>query len=205
MIVGIIGRNISDDKSIVATTMLAFALSSLLTGLAFGLLGCMKLGSLSEFFPRHILVGCIGGVGAFLFVTGSVACFGSRTRAIADLNLLISLQVSARLEEEAGLSMELVKHYFSRGTFPLWIVPLVLAITLRLITSRYHHPLIFPGFFLAIPLVFYAIAYATGHNIEQLREGGWVFEVNGVDSEWYEYWTLFGEWWQLIHARRSTR
>jgi SulP family sulfate permease len=52
--------------------MFAFAMSSVLTGLAFGLLGLMKLGRLSEFFPRHILVGTIGGVGAFLFITGCV-------------------------------------------------------------------------------------------------------------------------------------
>lgn len=50
--------------------MVAFALSSILMGLTFFALGAMKLGSLSEFFPRHILVGCIGGVGAFLFITG---------------------------------------------------------------------------------------------------------------------------------------
>lgn len=82
-------------------------------------------------------------------------------------------------------------------------MPLLLAIVLRLITSRYSHPLIFPGYFLAIPLVFYAIAYAAGFNIDQLREGGWVFEVNGVDSEWYEYWTLFGEWSR--HRVRAVR
>lgn len=72
VIVGIISASTADDKSVVATTMVAFALSSILTGIAFYSLGAMKLGSLSEFFPRHILVGCIGGVGAFLFITGCV-------------------------------------------------------------------------------------------------------------------------------------
>jgi SulP family sulfate permease len=72
-IVGVLQANITDDKTLVATTMFAFAMSSVLTGLAFGLLGLMKLGRLSEFFPRHILVGTIGGVGAFLFITGCVS------------------------------------------------------------------------------------------------------------------------------------
>ncbi|KAI5480036.1 sulfate transporter family protein [Pseudohyphozyma bogoriensis] len=170
VIAGIISSSISEGKSVVATTMLAFAISSVLTGLAFYGLGAMKLGSLSEFFPRHILVGCIGGVGAFLFITG--------------------LQVSARLEDEL-FSLELVKQFFSLKLFPLWFVPLALAIALRLITARYTHPLIFPGYFIAIPIIFYAIAFAAGFNVEQLREAGWVFEVNGVDSEWYEFWTLF--------------
>jgi MFS superfamily sulfate permease-like transporter len=30
----------------------------------------LRLGSLVGFFPRHILVGCIGGVGVFLIITG---------------------------------------------------------------------------------------------------------------------------------------
>lgn len=33
-----------------------------------------------------------------------------------------------------------------------------------------------------------------------LRNAGWVFEVNGVDSKWYEYWTLFGEL-SFVHGR----
>jgi sulfate permease, SulP family len=39
-------------------------------GLTFSLLGALRLGALLGFFPRHILVGCIGGVGAFLIETG---------------------------------------------------------------------------------------------------------------------------------------
>ena len=70
-------------------------------------------------------------------------------------------------------------------------MPLVLAIVLRLITSRYSHPLIFPGYFMAIPVGFYAVAWATGTSVEQLREAGWVFEANGVDSKPFEYLTLF--------------
>lgn len=81
--------------------MFAFAMSSLLTGLAFGTLGALRLGRLSEFFPRHILVGTIGGVGAFLFVTG--------------------LQVSARLEEGSGFSLELARHFFEIEILPLWV------------------------------------------------------------------------------------
>ncbi|KAK4702198.1 sulfate permease, SulP family, partial [Phenoliferia sp. Uapishka_3] len=171
VIVGIITATVDDDKSVVATTMVAFALSSILTGLAFYSLGAMKLGRLSEFFPRHILVGCIGGVGAFLFITG--------------------LQVSARLEESEGITADALLHFFDSGVLLLWVIPLILAVTLRLITSRWSHPLIFPGFFLAIPVVFYAIAFALGQSVPDLRGAGWVFEVNGVDSKWYEYWTLY--------------
>lgn len=82
--------------------------------------------------------------------------------------------------------------YILLTPYPFQLIPLVLAITLRLITSKFSHPLVFPGFFLAIPLVFYAITLTLGISVADLRAAGWVFEVNGVDSEWYEYWTLFG-------------
>jgi MFS superfamily sulfate permease-like transporter len=72
-----IARDIGDEypKEIIATTIAAFALSSVLTGrshlglvircsltlaiclgLTFFLLGYLRLGSLIGFFPRHILV-----------------------------------------------------------------------------------------------------------------------------------------------------
>ncbi|GAA5986854.1 hypothetical protein JCM11641_007818 [Rhodosporidiobolus odoratus] len=170
-IVSVLQANISDDRTLVATTMFAFAMSSVLTGLAFGLLGLMKLGRLSEFFPRHILVGTIGGVGAFLFVTG--------------------LTVSARMEEDSGISLELIQHFFDMDILPLWTIPLALAILLRLITHRYSHPLIFPGYFMLIPAIFYIITLSAGISVEDLRKKGWVFEISGVDNGPFEYLSHF--------------
>lgn len=54
----IVANSASEDNSIVATTMMAYAVSSLLMGVAFFLLGVLKLGSLCEFFPRHMYVLC---------------------------------------------------------------------------------------------------------------------------------------------------
>ncbi|GAA6055562.1 hypothetical protein JCM3770_002489 [Rhodotorula araucariae] len=183
-IVGVLQKHIDDDETLVATTMFAFAMSSVLTGLAFGTLGALRLGRLSEFFPRHILVGTIGGVGAFLFVTG--------------------LQVSARLEEGSGFSLDLARHFFDLEILPLWLIPLVLAIALRLITAKFSHPLIFPAYFLAIPPVFYAITLSARIPLEHLRETGYVFEVSGVDNAWWEYVTHFNlrktDWGALVET-----
>lgn len=53
------GRS-NNDKAILATIMLAYALSTIVTGLLFLVIGIFKLGNIVQFFPRHILVGCIG-------------------------------------------------------------------------------------------------------------------------------------------------
>jgi len=89
MIANKIAQEIGEDRpgEIMATTLVAFALSSILTGelllgssrglsfdaglgLSFFILGALKLGAVIGFFPRHILIGCIGGIGAFLIETG---------------------------------------------------------------------------------------------------------------------------------------
>ena len=53
---------IGDDepKSVLATTILAYAISSVITGAVFFALGYLRLGSLIGFFPRYILVGFRG-------------------------------------------------------------------------------------------------------------------------------------------------
>lgn len=75
-----IAQQIGDEhpKQIIATTLVAYALSSILTGwpssyiynysrltcvgLSFLLLGALKLGAIVGFFPRHILVGYVARI-----------------------------------------------------------------------------------------------------------------------------------------------
>jgi Sulfate permease family len=52
-----------------STVCFLFGLSSVLVGTTFYLLGKWKLGRVVYFFPNHVLVGCIGGIGVFLIVT----------------------------------------------------------------------------------------------------------------------------------------
>jgi hypothetical protein len=58
----------SEPKAVLATIMCAYAMSCVMTGIVFLLLGVLKLGKFIQFFPRHILMGCIGGIGLFLMV-----------------------------------------------------------------------------------------------------------------------------------------
>jgi hypothetical protein len=94
-------------------------------GFTFFLLGFFRLGSLIGFFPRHILVGCIGGVGVFLIITG--------------------LNISTRLQDdEFSLSLDTLFFFLRGSNFPLWAPAFILAALLRVITSRWHHQLILP-------------------------------------------------------------
>ncbi|KAJ7912514.1 sulfate transporter family-domain-containing protein [Mycena leptocephala] len=174
-----IAREIGPEypQEIICTTLVAYALSSVLTGLSFFLLGFLKLGLLIGFFPRHILVGCIGGVGAFLIETG----------------LTVSLRIS---EDDFTVTWSTFKFVFlDAHNLAMWTIPLALAILLRVITDslRWRHQLVFPLYFIMIPAVFYVIVAAARLNIADLRDSGWVFDMvaGGKEEHWYKFYQYY--------------
>lgn len=75
-----------------STLMVIFGLSSILVGIVFYLLGKFNMGKIVYFFPTHVLVGCIGGIGLFLARTGIEVTLDQTlsTQAIVDHeNLLV--------------------------------------------------------------------------------------------------------------------
>ena len=172
-----------NPKSVIATTILSYSLSSVLTGAVFFLMGKCKLGSLIGFFPRHILIGCIGGVGFFLVATG--------------------LEVSARLDGNLEYNLPTLKKLAQADTVFLWVIPLVLAVTLLVSKRWVKHSLTDAAFFLSIIVIFYCfVAAIPDLNLEDLRRKGWVFEAVEAGVPFYHFYSLYGE---LISRVRSGR
>ncbi|PKC10721.1 hypothetical protein RhiirA5_389339 [Rhizophagus irregularis] len=162
----------ANPDEVIPTTILSFALSSVLTGIVFLLMGAFKLGSLIEFFPRHILVGCIGGVGWFLIAT--------------------AIEVAARLDGNLSYSWEMFKILFlDTHTFALWGSALGLAVLLRFLHSRLPHPLVVPFYFMIVPLLFYLTVYIFGFEWQNLRDEGWVFPLPGGNVPWWHFYTYY--------------
>lgn len=160
-----------NQKSILATTILSFSLSSVLTGVVFFLMGTCRLGSLIGFFPRHILVGCIGGVGWFLVATG--------------------LEVSARIEGNLDYNLATLSKLFQLDTVFLWLIPLLLAVVL-LTTQRFvKSNFLVGGYFISVALLFYFFRFALDIPIETLRDCGWVFDPPPGNHPWYHFYTLY--------------
>lgn len=165
-----------DPDAVIATTLAAFSFSAILTGVTFFILGKFRLGSLIGFFPRHILVGCIGGVGWFLIETG--------------------FEVATGLNEEGGFqyNFKMLQFLFGSGhIMGLWMSALFLAVALRILTERYHHQLIFPIYFLLIPIGFYIVVAIGRFDLSTLRQDGWLFDVGDAHEPWwkiYTYWNL---------------
>lgn len=168
-IVNVIGED--KPKSVLATTILAFSMSSVLTGIVFFLLGACRLGALIGFFPRHILIGCIGGVGFFLFVTG--------------------IEVSARLPGNLNYNLETLRQLFQADTVGLWVLPFGLAIVLKVLQHYIKSQVLVGGYFIGVAVLFYIFKFALHIPMETLHSQGWVFSSPPAGNPWYHFWTLY--------------
>lgn len=171
-----VGEGEEKKAAVLATTIAAYAMSSVLTGAVFYIMGLCKLGSLIGFFPRHILIGCIGGVGWFLVATG--------------------LEVSARLHGNLEYDIPTLQKLFRSDTVALWIIPLVLAIVLQNAKRWVKHPLTDATFFLSIIAVFYYYVAAIEElTIPELRNRGWIFAAPDAGKPFYSFYELYD--WRL--------
>ncbi|KAI8941433.1 hypothetical protein NX059_002655 [Plenodomus lindquistii] len=159
-------------EAIIATTIVSYCLSSILTGLIFLALGGFRLGNLVSFFPRHILIGCIGGVGFFLVLTG--------------------IEVSARIEGNLNYDLETLHKLFSADTWYLWVLPLTLAIAIMILRRQVDSPFVLPAFFISVFAVFYILVKGIFHmDLEIVRNAGWIFEKPEAGVKFYRFYSYF--------------
>ncbi|EXJ58851.1 hypothetical protein A1O7_06281 [Cladophialophora yegresii CBS 114405] len=166
-----------NSKSVLATTILSFAISAILTGVVFFLMGACKLGLLVSFFPRHILIGCIGGVGWFLVATG--------------------VEVAARLPGNLEYNLATLKQLVRDDTIALWTIPLALAVSLHIVQRFVKSNMLVGGYFVAVAAVFYFFKFALGISMETMHSGGWVFDPPPSGHPWYHFYTLYD--FKVVH------
>ena len=175
-----VGEGEDKKAAVLATTITAYAMSSILTGAVFYIMGLCKLGSLIGFFPRHILIGCIGGVGWFLVATG--------------------LEISARLNGNLEYSITTLQKLFRSDTVALWVIPLVLAVLLQTAKLWVKHPLTDATFFLSIIAIFYFYVAAIEElTIPELQNEGWIFAAPDAGKPFYSFYELYN--WRLTDWR----
>lgn len=179
-----------NPDAVIATTILAFALSSIVTGLVFFALGWARLGALVGFFPRHILVGCIGGVGWFLIVTG--------------------IEVSSRMNGNLEYNRDSLQFlFYSTDQFGVpvlfkWVIPIALAAVLMLVQKKVtQHPLLVPGYFLAVFIGFHVVVLAIPNfSYQFIRDAGWLFQGPSSSEPWWYFYTLYKfnkvDYWALL-------
>lgn len=170
MIMGVMGTENPD--ALRATVITSYAMSSILTGVVFFVLGSARLGTLVNFFPHSILVGCIGGVGIFLFLTG--------------------IEVSVRLDGNMEFSKEVFFKLVNPYSLAQWLPPLALAIMLIVIKRFYDRPFLVPAYYIAITAIFYIVTVAVpALTMDKLRQSGWVFEAPQAGVAFYNFYSYY--------------
>jgi len=74
----------SCNAQFIPTVLASFHLTTILTTLSFYLISMFKLGNVVFFFPKHVILGCVGGIGVFVVKTGlEVSTSGAMTLSSA--------------------------------------------------------------------------------------------------------------------------
>ena len=168
-----------------STVMVMFGISSLLVGLVFFLLGKFQMGKIVYFFPTHVLIGLIGGIGILLCKTG------------LENTLANTVSISSMVED-----------------WNLWIIVVALELVLRFLeyvtTDSKGNPrfaLLSPIFFCMITPCFYLALLILNIPISDSKDAGYFFpSLNNVDDNNEDDVSLntkFGTPWDLWKVRRK--
>lgn len=176
------------DDDIITTTIFCYAFSSVVTGITFYLLGKLKLGKIVGFFPRHILIGCIGGVGYFLLITG--------------------LGVTTRLAKIEYTWDFFKKLFLDTSVLWKWLLPVLLTFLLVRTQRCFQNSLVLPSFYIVTLILFhFIVAIVPSISLDQLRDSGWIFPAATSRDRWFDHYKLFDlhkVHWNLVLAQIPT-
>jgi sulfate permease, SulP family len=167
-----------------STLFFLFGLSSVVVGIVFYLLGKLKLGKIVYFFPNHVLVGCIGGIGVFIV----------RTSIEVTTNTTFTLNID-------GIVC-LVRNFQL-----LWII-VVFDASLRMLTclneykdGKPKYQLLSPIFYILITPIFYFGLLFAGTSMDQARDMGYFFPAaDSSDSANNDRCYLDPHLWDIFHV-----
>ncbi|KDO35699.1 hypothetical protein SPRG_00496 [Saprolegnia parasitica CBS 223.65] len=157
-----------DSPKALPTILVTYALSTIVVGVLFYALGHFRLGSIVYLFPKHIIIGAIGGIGAFVVQSG--------------------------IQNATGVSFEWTYDGLVRlvqnDIFWLWIVSVILVFALGVLLRFNKSPLCSPFFFVSIPPLFYVVLLLCGIPVETARANGWFFD-KPPQVPFYALWTYY--------------
>jgi SulP family sulfate permease len=140
----------SDSSATYATVVAAIALTTLITGAIFVLLGQLRLGSLVRYLPYPVIGGFLAGTGWLLTLGG----------------LSIMADVASELGE--------LPRMFQPPTLWQWLPGLILGFVILLVLRRSQHMLVLPGLLLSAILLFYGWLAIWGIPLDQAQARGWL-------------------------------
>ena len=143
-----------------ATVVAVIAVTSLVTGIGFLLMGVFRLGGLIRFIPYPVIGGFLAGTG-WLLVKGSFGVMSGTSLTFAGLPQLFQAEV-----------------------FHRWLPGLLFAILLFGIARWSDHFLVIPGLILAAIIAFYAVLLFGSISMAYAGARGWLLGPFPQGSLW---------------------
>jgi hypothetical protein len=156
-----------NGKSTISTLFFLFGLSSFIVGCVFYILGKFELGRVLYFFPKHVLVGCIGGIGLFIV----------KTALEVSTNTVLTFTID-------GIENCLYRN--SHLLFPVFAFELALRLLMRYTTTEdgtVRYPLLGPTYYCCITPAFYAVLFAFGSSPGYAEQMGYFFPPLTPDND----------------------
>jgi SulP family sulfate permease len=138
------------SDSTFATIVAAIALTSLLAGIFFLLLGWFKQGGLVRYIPYPVIGGFLAGTG-WLLVQGGIGVMADASLSLSQLSHLLQADVVLR-----------------------WLPGLLFAVLLLLTLRRYSHFWIMPAMLLGAMALFYLVVWWAGLSMAEAGARGWL-------------------------------
>ncbi|MBN1565386.1 MAG: SLC26A/SulP transporter family protein [Anaerolineae bacterium] len=153
----------ADDPTANGTfvTMAVFiALSSLITGLFFLILGRFRLGNLIRFIPYPVIGGFLAAVGIIL-IQGAFSMTADYSIALSTLDNLIAHDALIR-----------------------WLPALIFGVVMFGVTRYNSHYLVMPALLILGMIVFFVIVLLSGESIDAVQDKGWMLGPFSESTAW---------------------
>ncbi|MEB3359845.1 MAG: SulP family inorganic anion transporter [Synechococcales bacterium] len=151
----------ASPDTLLATVIVAIALSSLLTGLLLVLLGAFQVGNLVRYVPYPIVGGFLAGIGL----------------------LLVEGAIKFLLQEP--VSWMLLGKVLQPDRLLYWLPSLIYAVLLLVASRRLRHPLTVPLSFVGAIALFYGILALTQTSMAQATAQGWLLGPFPQGNLWH--------------------
>lgn len=132
------------------TVVAAMAITSLLTGICFFVLGIFQLGNLIRFIPYPVVGGFLAGTG-WLLVKGGLGVM-----------------------TDMSLSVATFSAFFQSNVLLRWVPGTIFGLAILIILRRYSHFLIMPIVLLTGIGVFYLVLWLVGMSFAEAGSQGWM-------------------------------
>jgi SulP family sulfate permease len=142
-----------------STLIVLFGLSSLLVGGVFYLLGKLEYGRVVYFFPTHVLVGCIGGIGIFISITA----------------LEVTIDADLKVLDPSSWTALWTDWYLVIVVFGLEVFLRLLDWATHDSSGRPRFPLLAPVYFCLVTPFFYLALWIFRIPVSAAQEAGYFF------------------------------